>query len=395
MKTAYSFQMGIIFTRSLSLAILLSISIAAKSQHREQIDEGKLIDYYQNQQFSEAAIYLNQFYDASNPDWQLMERLGYSYRMAGDDRQAEYFYLKLHQLDSLHIPTLLSLSQINTKRLQYEQAQDFLHQIIYIDSTNLSALLALARVSGNLKQENLQYKYLKLANSLRPTNSDIAYDFSQICIQSQKYGEADTVLQIALEEDPDHRLLLLTRAKITNQLKNYQETIRLCEHMIETGYRTPDVLNLLARASFFEKMYVKSIDIYQEILNNKDFMSELDLYYFAMAYKAEKQYKNANAMMDLVLKAAISPNSAFYYGVKADLHDLANQPSAAVQNYLKSFHFDIIPNHYYSLALVYDLKLSDPRNALRYYRTYLQQELPEDEQHFVKYVRERIKELDK
>lgn len=174
MKTAYSFQMGIIFTRILSLAILLSISIAAKSQHREQIDEGKLIDYYQNQQFSEAAGYLNQFYDASNPNWQLMERLGYSYRMAGDDRQAEYFYLKLHQLDSLHIPTLLSLSQINTKRLQYEQAQSFLHQIIYIDSTNLSALLSLARVSGNLKQENLQYKYLKLANSLRPTNSDIA-----------------------------------------------------------------------------------------------------------------------------------------------------------------------------------------------------------------------------
>lgn len=395
MKTTNFLWKKTLWTRTVwIMTILMSLSLSGKSQQRETIDERRLNDYFQNQQFSEAASYLHRFYDASNPDTDLMGRLGYCYRMAGEDKQAEYFYLKLHHLDTLHIPTLLSLSAINSKRLQYKEARDFLHKIMDIDSTHMSALLALARVSGNLQQEKLQYQYLKRGNYLRPTNSDITHDFAQICMQVEKYGEADTALEMTLAGQPDNRLLLLTRAKITSQLKNYKETIRLCEHLIELEYRTPDVLALLSRAYFFEKKYVQSIAGYQEILDNQQFLSESDLYYFAMAHKAEKQYKEANAVMDLVLKAAISPNSAFYYGSKADLHDLANQPSAAVQNYLKSFHFDTIPSHYYSLALVYDLKLTDPRNALRYYRTYLQQELPADEERFVEYVKQRVKELE-
>lgn len=112
------------------------------------------------------------------------------------------------------------------------------------------------------------------------------------------------------------------------------------------------------------------------------------------AYFFEKQYKEALGVMEMVLEAAISPNTALYYGSKASLHDLANQPSASVMDYLRSFGFDIIPSHYYSLALVYDVKLNDPRNALRYYKTYLEQDLPAEEWRYVEYVKRRIKELE-
>lgn len=45
----------------------------------------------------------------------------------------------------------------------------------------------------------------------------------------EAYREADTVLRKALAGDPENRSLLLARAKVTNQLKDYKETIRLSE----------------------------------------------------------------------------------------------------------------------------------------------------------------------
>src|SRR3546814_5800544 len=72
---------------------------------------------------------------------------------------------------------------------------------------------------------------------------------------------------------------------------------------------------------------------------------------------------------------------------------LANQPSAAAKSYLRSFQFDVIPLHYYSLAVVYDRKLSDARSALRYFRQYVKLRAPDDEQIYLEYARRRIEEL--
>ena len=122
-------------------------------------------------------------------------------------------------------------------------------------------------------------------------------------------------------------------------------------------------------------------------------MGEIDYYYLAMAYKAMKRYREGLESMDKVLELAVSPNTAFYYGRKADLHDLANQPSAAAESYLRSFQFEIIPLHYYSLAVVYDRKLNDTHNALRYFRQYVKQHPSKEEQVYVDYAQRRIDEL--
>src|SRR3546814_5365307 len=112
-----------------------------------------------------------------------------------------------------------------------------------------------------------------------------------------------------------------------------------------------------------------------------------------MSYKAMKRFEEGLTNMDKVFELAISPNTAFYYGRKADLHDLANQPSAAAKSYLRSFQFDVIPLHYYSLAVVYDRKLRDARSALRYFRQYVKLRAPDDEQIYLEYARRRIEEL--
>src|SRR5690606_38272830 len=114
-----------------------------------------------------------------------------------------------------------------------------------------------------------------------------------------------------------------------DNLGNYQEVIKRCETLTKQGEETLQVLTLLAKGYFLTNEFTRCRDTYQKALDQYSGIPELDYYYLAMAHKALKEYQSGLDCMDKVLELAISPNTALYYGRKADLYDLANQPSAA------------------------------------------------------------------
>jgi len=353
-----------------------------------------LLEHYQTQQYREAAVYLQAFYPDTITDQAVLARLGYCYRMAGDYGQAEHYYQQLYALDSLNLTTLLNLATLNVQRGLYPPATDYYHRIVALDSNHVAAhhaLSGLMKRAGNLESA---YGYLQRANSMQPLNSEIAFDFAQLCMDLELHEQADTVLQLALQADPWHGLLLLGKIKVAAKLKHYMEMVTVGQQLLELGDGSQQVLSLLARGYFHIDDFNSCKETYERLLGAYEQMAEIDYYYLAMTYKALKRYPEALECMDKVLTLAISPNAAFYYGRKADLHDLSNQPSAAASSYLRSFQFEVIPLHYYGLAVVYDRKLNDPRNALRYYRQYLKQRLPKEERVYADYVQKRIKELE-
>ena len=383
--------------RTICIIFLLGVfSLIGYTQHR-QPDNNKLLELYQSQQYKEAAEYLKSFYPDTVTDLSVLSRLAYCYRMAGDYRLAEQYYLQLHALDSLDIPTLLNLAVVNAQRGLLKPSAAYYQKVIVVDSTHIQAYVALSSIMKRLGDGDAAFSYLERANQLQPTNSDIAFDFAQMCMNLREesgYRRADSVLQTALQADADNGLLVLGKAQVAEKLKNYLEVVERCEQLLECGEETQQVLTLLARGYFHINDFIGCKDAYEKAIERYETVGELDYYYLAMTYKSMKHYKEGLECMDKVLELAISPNAALYYGRKADLHDLANQPSAAASNYLRSFQFDVIPIHYYSLAVLYDKKLTDPRNALRYYRLYLKQELDERDKVFVEYVQKRIKELE-
>ncbi len=362
-----------------------------------QPNNDKLLELYQTHQYREAAAYLKSFYPDTVSDPSILNRLGYCYRMAGDHRQAEQYYLQLYALDSLDVSTLLNLAAINTQRRLYPSAMDYYQRVIAIDSNHVSAYTALSGIMRRQGDMEAAYHYLELANQLQPLNSDIVFDFAQVCMdlkEEEAYRRADTALHVALQVDSLNGLLLLAKAQVAEKLKNYMEIVLRGEQLIELGDESKQVLVLLAKGYFHIDDFIGCQETYEQVLELYENMGEIDYYYLAMAYKALKRYKEGLECMDKVLELAISPNTAFYYGRKADLHDLANQPSASASSYLRSFQFAPISLHYYSLAVLYDRKLNDPRNALRYYRLYLKQETTPDEKVYIEYVQKRIKELE-
>jgi Tetratricopeptide repeat. len=358
----------------------------------QEPDGHRLLTLFENQQYREAAVYLHEFYPDTTTNTAVLSRLGYCYRMAGDLSRAEYYYLRLLKLDDKSVSTLMSLGAINAQRGVSLQAIDYYRQVISVDTTHARAYQALSRLFSQRGMSDSAYYCLERANFLEPANSDIAFSFARMCMDTERYHKADSVLDIALQSDPGNAILLLSHAQVAEKLKNHQHVVQLCEQLLALGEEGAQTRTLLATAYFHLEDYAASRETF---LSVSDDLTEINYYYLAMACKALKRYDEALRYMDKVLELAISPNTAFYYGRKADLHDLVNQPSAAAASYLKSFQFETIPIHYYSLAVLYDRKLTNPRSALRYYRLYLKQQLSEDERVYRDYVQKRITELEK
>ncbi|MFC3197401.1 tetratricopeptide repeat protein [Parapedobacter deserti] len=379
---------------AIALPYLCFSCLTGYAQDR-QPDDARLVEFYQTQQYREAAEYLNMFYPETTADPTVLSRLAYCYRMAGDYNLAEQYYLRLHAQDSLHIPTLLNLGAISVQRGLYVQATSYYERVIAIDTAHLAAYKALSGLMIRKADFETAYRYFASANKLQPSNSDIAYDFAKLCMDFDQYVKADSVLQAALQTDPRHGMLLLGKIQVAEKLEVYPEMVSYGRRLLEQGDESPVVLSLLARGYFHTNNFAGAKETYDRMLALYERMGELDYYYLAMSYKAMKHYKEALSCMDKVLELAVSTNTAFYYGRKADLHDLANQPSSAVASYVRSLQFEVVPLHYYSLGVVYDRKLSDKNNALRYYRLYLKQNPSEKESRYITYVQQRIKELER
>lgn len=376
-----------------TLLVWLGMSGKAAYAQGEQPDNNKLLELYQAQRYREAATYFRSFYSDTTADPAVLNRLGYCYRMAGDYGQAEPYYQRLYELDSLNVITLMNLAAVQMKRGLYASAAVNYQRIVSVDSNHVAAYRALSGLTKRAGDLASAFYYMSRANSLQPINSDIACDFAQLCVDLERYGLADTVLQLALDADPEHGLVLLTKIKVAEKLKHYTEVVAIGKQLVEQGDASREVLALLARGYFHTQHFADCEQTYTRLLAVHKQMGEVDYYYLAMTYKALKRYQEGLESMDKVLALAVSPNTAFYYGRKADLHDLANQPSAAAKSYLRSFQFEVIPLHYYSLAVVYDRKLTDTRNALRYFRQYIKQNPPGEERIYVDYARRRIDEL--
>ena len=152
--------------------VVLSISYRADAQ---QVDKEKLLEFYQNQQYGDAATYLNSIYSASTTDVKVLNQIAYCNMMAGKLVDAEQNYKHINELSPNQLAVLFNLSNINAKRGNSQNVILYLNQIISIDGNNFSALKQLANYTDSLK---LKIEYLQRANLINKIEPDVAYDLA-------------------------------------------------------------------------------------------------------------------------------------------------------------------------------------------------------------------------
>jgi tetratricopeptide (TPR) repeat protein len=371
---------------------LFSLGLAGYTQNASVVDKEKLFDFYQTQRYADAAQYLKGIYGEEVNDFKTLSQIGYCFLMAGNNVEAEKFYSKAYALQPQSLPILFSLGNINTKRGNTEKAKLYYGEIVKIDSNNFNVYKLLANLYSSPKDDSLKLIYLLKANLINPLEGDVATDLAEAHAAYQQYEKAYDVLNIAIKGDSDNLVLQRAKLPIANQLKKYSEVVASGEKLLKDG-ADAGVIKDVAKAYYYTKKYQKAIDLFKQ-LEVAAMENEATLYYTTLSYRALKNYPQATIYTRKTIDEAISPNTSSYYSLLGLVYEENNQLALASAAYKKGLQFKATATLYYRLAVFYDTRLKQEKNALKYYNLYLKSKpsLTDDKEE-IKFSKDRIAQL--
>lgn len=317
-----------------------------------------LLDYYQAQQYTEAAQYLKGIYTDSN-DVKKLKQLAYANLMAGNFNEAEKDYLRLNTQLPENTVVLTALGDIKARFNQDEEASRFYLAVIKIDSNNFNAYKKLAKLEKDA-QDASKKAYLLKANQLNPLDAEVAATLADSYFENNQFRKADEILKPALTADSSNLRLLKAKIPISMALEKYGEAINAGKKLSEKGGTPPEHL----------------------------------CFQMALSHREIKDYKTAIAYLQKAIQAGISTKIASYYGLLGDSYENINQNKEAINSYKRGLLFENNGSLYYNIALVYENKLNDKKNAINYYTQYLNSiKNPEKHKRHIAYIKNKIEEL--
>lgn len=330
----------------------------SQAQTTEHLNYEKLLQYYQAQQYTEALQYLQQI-NTDSTDLNILKQLAYANYMTGNNIEAEKGYQKLNTESPKDPATLTKLADINFRLNQNEKATQLYLDVIQADSANFNAYKQLAKLDSNL-QSSSRKNYLQKANALNPTDAEVAVQLADTYFKEVQFTKAAATLKPALEADTNNTTLLNTKIPISMALKKYNEAIK-------TG---------------------------KKILKNNQTPSELLLYQMAISYREIKDYKTAISYLEKAIKEGISPKIASYYGLMGESYESLKENKEAIEIYKKGLLFENNGSLYYNIALIYEDKLNDKKNAIHYYTQYLNSiKDTQKRRRHIAFIKNKIEEL--
>ena len=372
------------------IIFLLPLILFAQQESKNYND--LLLDYYQNQRFAEAADFLIKNNPEPINNQKTLAALAYSSQMAGRLSIAEGYYERIYASDSTNNAIIYKLGNINLKRGNNSKALEYFKKIISRDSNNFNVYKQMAFIAEQKSDILNQLLNLKKANKINPTETDVAYDLTNIYIRFNQYNNADSVITNALSADTNNFSLLDGKIQVDYHLKKYEETIRECNIMLNAGEQSTRIINYLGESYFNLKKYTECINSLKTLDSNNT-ATETSFYFMAMSYKALKNMKMAIIYFEKAISAAISGNVKSYYGEIADSFNQIKLPAEALSNYKKSLLYGELPLTYYEIANIYDIDLHNKTLAINYFKKFVNSNPTPDKKAYLKYAKQRINEL--
>jgi len=370
-------------------------SKAQEKQHGTQVlpEASKVLAFYQSQEYLKAAEYIKVFYKEPIRDLSVLMQLGLLSKAGNDYVQAKLYFQRYLQIDSSNASVLFNLASIYQTERKTEKALALYKTVLALDSNNVKTYQALSTMALRQKDLTAAFNYLHQANKLQPYNIDIAFDFGNMALRLKQVKTAYDVFSIALEAHPNELLLIKGKAQTAFYLNKYREAVQLLQTYISLGGDVDAANVLLGEVYYYSQEYNKSLQTFRELGPLVDEM-EHTLYLMAMAYKNIGQNKMALVYFDKSLHAAISPNVARYWAEKGAIYKNLGNQADAIHALKKSIEYKPMAASYYALAILYDYELNQKKNAIFYYKRYLNQKpSPEREADIIEFVEERLKSL--
>ncbi|MGI0116739.1 XrtA/PEP-CTERM system TPR-repeat protein PrsT [Zooshikella sp. RANM57] len=219
-----------------------------------QGDQDAAKDYYQQ------AIAVNEKY---LPAYFALSAVASS---AKDDKAALEWLEKAHKANDKDLRTQIMLADayLNYKRL--DDAQRVTRRLADDHGDQLAVIELQTRVARATKDDtNTQFLLEKLV-TLSPDNKGYINQLMQYHLQKGDKKAALDVLDAALRRQPTDKQLILTKMRLLNQQKRYDEALVIAKEIVKHEKDSPTAQILLASAYLNAKQDDKAKEIYQPML---------------------------------------------------------------------------------------------------------------------------------
>lgn len=375
----------------LFLFLFSLLAIKTVAQQSTKVNDALLLEYYQGQRFADARNYLKEIYPEPINDIKVLSRLAYTSQMTGLLADAEGYYQRVYDKDTTNQTVLYNIAGINQQRGNITKAEIYYKRFLLKDSSNFGVYKQLAILSREKFDIANQLYYLQKANKINPTESEVASDLSDKYVQLKQLPQAEKVLSLAMAADTQNVILLQSLLKLYSAQKKRPETIKTGEQLLQLGDNSLPTLSKLGIAYYEIKNYLCGIETLlslPEVMQN-----ETTCYFTAVCYKQLKDQKKAIFYFKKAIQLSLSPNVDTYYSEMADSYEMINQFKMAQSAYQKALFYNEKPLTFYFLANLYDGKLKDKKNALKYFRKYVNSHPDEKQQSYLTYSLSRITAL--
>lgn len=360
-------------------------------QPQEKSINEQLVEFYQNQRFTDAVALLKSNYPEPIIDGKVLASMAYASQMSGKLADAEKYYSRIYELDSSNYHVLFNLGNVNLLRGNELKAKGYFTNLLKKDSSNFVVYKDMATISTDESNNQLTVYYLEKANNLQPTNADVASELSAFYIEDKRYDEAEKALNKAIQADQENIYLIEGMVRLEYAEHKFKDIITNAEQLLTLGDHSVFVLNKLGEAYYYSLNYQCSIETFSAIPAN--YQTEGTFYYIAECYKQMNNQVKAIEYFNKSIEAGLSPNIDSYYSEIADSYTDLKKDKKALGAYQKSLQFNEKAMTYYLMAGLYDSNLKNGKQALVYYKKYIAAKPPEKQQKYIVYAKSRIQAL--
>jgi tetratricopeptide (TPR) repeat protein len=352
-------------------------------------DKSVVMDYFQNQQFTEAIDYLQPAFAADSSNLNTLAWLAYANYMNEDKQASEAYNIRILQLDSNNISALSYLVTLN-KDDAHVIAMGFAGRLIRLQPDKALWWRTMGDLFRRSNEIDSAIIYHRHAYELAPNDSKNAVALGDALIEKKLYPQADSILDAGLARDSLNLSLLRSRIHSAYLAQDYAAAIAPGEKIRQLNTPVLNALTWLALSYYNLGKYPECVSTC-EYMQYNGFDIESIYYYEARAYTKMKEYKKSNDLLAICLNKAISHTAEWYYSDLGSNYEELKNYKAAVAHYDTAYYLFREPLMLYNCGRICETGLKNPAMARKYFTLYLKTAHPTsaEEKKAYNYVRAR------
>jgi len=271
------------------------------------------------------------------------------------------------RLDSMHVPSLLILAKMRSG--SGKNALPVYERLIIADPENAYFYREAAETAMGRGKFDRAFAYYTMAYELDSLDAETLGGMAQLFMQLRRFGDADSMLTLALKLDPENYGYRMIKAKMAFDVDKWEDALALTSNDLGNGSQ-PIEYRIRGISLYHLGRYDESLYVLRE-LSNRNIELDYPHYYMGLCLEKTGQTERAEVQYGQAVNKALSPNLGTFYERLGLMNQENGNHAKAIENLKMAKHYSGRSEILYHLARSYDSYYQDPSIALNTFEEFV------------------------